>query len=100
MLVFHPAGVAHSETFDESHVASFNVEIGPEWTQRMKEFGVQLDQPAEFDGGEVATLALRMLDELSANDPESGHRSSYLGDSRRIRRRASWRRKQPAAMAQ
>src|SRR5688572_29326866 len=72
MLVFHPAGEAHSETFDESLVASFNVEIGPEWTQRMSEFGIHLDQPVEFQGGEVATMALRLLDELSANDSESG----------------------------
>ena len=72
MLVFHPAGEAHFETFDESHVASFNVEIGPEWTQRMSEFGILLDQPVEFEGGEVASLTLRMLEELRANDSESG----------------------------
>ena len=71
MLVFHPAGEAHSETFDESHVASFNVEIGPEWAQRMDEFGILLDQPVEFERGDVVTLALRMLEELSANDSES-----------------------------
>jgi len=72
MLVFHPAGESHSETFDESHVASFNVEIGPEWTRRMEEFGILLDQPVEFERGEAVTLALRMLEELSANDAESG----------------------------
>ena len=72
MLVFHPAGESHSETFGESHVASFNVEIGPEWTRRMDEFGILLNQPVEFEGGEVVTLALRMLEELSANDSESG----------------------------
>jgi AraC family transcriptional regulator len=71
MLVFHPAGEAHTETFDESHVDSFNVEIGPEWTRRMKEFGILLDQPVEFKGGERVTLAHRMLEELSANDSES-----------------------------
>ena len=53
-------------------VASFNVEIGPEWTQRMNEFGILLDQPVEFDRGEVVALAVRMLEELSANDSESG----------------------------
>ena len=72
MLVFHPAGESHSETFDESHVASFNVEIGPKWTRRMDEFGIVLDQPVEFERGEVVTLALRMLEELSANDSECG----------------------------
>ena len=71
MLVFHPAGESHSETFDESHVASFNVEIGPEWTRRMDEFGILLDQPVEVESGEVVTLALRMLDELIGNDAES-----------------------------
>jgi AraC family transcriptional regulator len=72
MLVFHPAGEAHTETFDESHVDSFNVEIGPEWTKRMNEFGILLDRPVEFNGSEIVTLALRMLGELSANDSESG----------------------------
>jgi AraC family transcriptional regulator len=71
MLVFHPAGESHTETFDESHVDSFNVEIGPEWTRRMNEFGILLDRPAEFDGGEIVNLAIRMLGELSANDSES-----------------------------
>jgi AraC family transcriptional regulator len=71
MLVFHPAGESHSETFDESHVASLNVEIGPKWTRRMDEFGILLDQPVEFERGEVVTLALRMLEELRANDSES-----------------------------
>ena len=72
MLVFHPAGEAHTESFDASHVDSFNVEIGPEWTLRMNEFGILLDQPVEFQGGEVVTLARRMLAELNANDSESG----------------------------
>jgi AraC family transcriptional regulator len=72
MLVFHPAGEAHTEAFGESHVDSFNVEIGPEWTQRMKEFGILLDQPVEFAVGEAAGLAHRMLGELNANDSESG----------------------------
>jgi AraC family transcriptional regulator len=71
MLVFHPAGETHSETFDESRVASFNVEIGPEWTQRMNEFGILLDRPVEFDRGDVVALAVRMLEELSATDSES-----------------------------
>ena len=71
MLVFHPAGEAHTETFDESHVDSFNVEIGPEWTQRMNEFGLLLDRPLQFEGGEAVTLAVRMLQELRTNDSES-----------------------------
>jgi AraC family transcriptional regulator len=72
MLVFHPAGEAHTETFDEAHVDSFNVEIGPEWTQRMNEFGILLDRPVEFQGGDAVNLAQRMLVELSANDSASG----------------------------
>jgi AraC family transcriptional regulator len=71
MLVFHPAGESHSETFDDSHVASFNVEIGPEWIRRMGEFGVPLDHPVEFEGGEVVPLAFRMAEELRANDAEA-----------------------------
>src|SRR5262245_18550751 len=71
MLVFHPAGESHSETFDESQVASFNVEIGPEWIRRLGEFGTPLDQPVEFESGEVVTLAFRMAEELNSNDAEA-----------------------------
>jgi AraC family transcriptional regulator len=71
MLVFHPAGESHSETFDDSQVASFNVEIGPEWIRRMGEFGALLDHPVEFESGEVVALAFRMAAELSAHDAEA-----------------------------
>jgi len=71
MLVFHPPGEHHSETFGDSPVESFNVEIGPAWVDRIYEVGGRLDQPAEFRGGEVAALGRRLFREFRRNDADS-----------------------------
>lgn len=70
-LAFHPPGEPHAETFGPSAVASFNVEIGAGWLARMREAGGLLDQPAEFQGGAIATLGLRLFREFSRCDAES-----------------------------
>jgi AraC family transcriptional regulator len=70
-LVFHPPGEPHAQTFSGSPVASFNVEIGNEWLQRAAEWSGHLDQPAEFHGGEVATLGLKLFHEFARNDKDS-----------------------------
>src|ERR1035438_9688454 len=70
-LVFHPPGEPHAQTFFNSPVASFNVEIGSEWLQRAAEWSGHLDQPAEFHGGEVAALGLRLFQEFARDDSES-----------------------------
>jgi AraC family transcriptional regulator len=70
-LVFHPPGEPHAQTFSGSPVASFNVEIGSEWLQRAEEWSGHLDQPAEFQGGEVAALGLKLFHEFVRNDKDS-----------------------------
>jgi len=71
MVVYHPAGEPHCQEMHGCDVASFNVEIGPSWQQRMNELGIPGDQPVEFDGGPPEALALRMLDELDHDDAGS-----------------------------
>lgn len=70
-LVFHPPGEPHTEAFGNCAVASFNVEIGPEWLYRIREIGGVLDQPVEFHAGETARLGLRLLAELRHWDADS-----------------------------
>lgn len=39
MLVFHPPGESHSQSFGDEPVASFNIELGAEWLDRLGELG-------------------------------------------------------------
>jgi AraC family transcriptional regulator len=71
MVVYHPAGEHHCQNMHGCDVASFNVEIGPSWQQRMNEIGMVADQPVQFDGGPAQELAARMLSELSHDDSDS-----------------------------
>lgn len=71
MLAFHPPGEPHAEAFGDRLVASFNVEIGPEWLYRMHEIGGVLDQPVEFHDGETARLGFRLFAELRRADAAS-----------------------------
>jgi AraC family transcriptional regulator len=70
-LAFHPPGEPHAETFARCPVSSFNVEIGAEWLFRTSEFAGPLDQPAEFHGGEVASLGVRLFREFTREEPDS-----------------------------
>lgn len=68
-LAYHPPGEPHAQAFFGRPVASFNVEIGTEWLDRIREVTGPLDQPAEFHGGEVAALGLRLYDEFENPEP-------------------------------
>ncbi len=61
-LVFHPAGESHRQKFSGSPVASFNVEIGGDWLRS------NLDQPAEFHGGSIADLGMKLFGEFQHGD--------------------------------
>jgi AraC family transcriptional regulator len=71
MIAFHPAGEQHAEAFGGSPVASFNVELGPEWLYRVREAGGVLDQPGEFHDPQTVRLAFRLFAELRRFDPAS-----------------------------
>ena len=71
MLVYHPPGEQHSETLGSMAVASFNVELGPEWLCGRREDGASLDQPVELTGGPAIPLAIRLFEELRHDDRDS-----------------------------
>jgi AraC family transcriptional regulator len=61
-LVFHPPGESHAQQFSGSPVASFNVEIASDWLLS------HLDQPAEFHGGPVVALGMKLFHEFQRDD--------------------------------
>jgi len=71
MLVFHPAGERHSQIFRDRAVSSFNVELGPQWLDRMREWGAPLDQPIQFSGGQAVKLGFRLFRECWHQDLEA-----------------------------
>jgi AraC family transcriptional regulator len=70
-LAYHPPGEPHAQTIAGCPVASFNVEIGAELLYRASEMTGPLDQPAEFHGGEIASLGLRLFHEFARKDTAS-----------------------------
>lgn len=67
-LAFHPRHEIHSESFHDSHVLSFNIEVGAAWLERVGPYSNVLETPAEFQGGKVAALALRLYNEFRLMD--------------------------------
>jgi AraC family transcriptional regulator len=70
-LVIHPPGEVHSEQFHDTEGRSFNIEVTPPLLERVREFSGILDQPAEFQGGPLASLAVRMYTEFQTTDEVS-----------------------------
>jgi AraC family transcriptional regulator len=70
-LVYHPPGEVHSEKHGPTGVRALNVELEGEWLGQMLDAVGPLDQPAEFRGGPVAALAVRLVDESRRSDLDS-----------------------------
>lgn len=70
-LAFHPPDEKHSETFHNLEARSFNIEIGPRWTERIREHSRILDSPSEFQGGTLASLAMKLYNEFYSRDAVS-----------------------------
>jgi AraC family transcriptional regulator len=70
-LAFHPPGESHVQQFHQAPVRSFNLELTARSRQRLAELGATLLSPAEYQGGLVVSLVLRLhrefhlMDELS-----------------------------------
>lgn len=71
VVAYHPPGEQHAEAMGGCTVASFNVELGPEWLYRMRDGGVLPDQAVELQGGEVAALGRRLFVEMRRSDAAS-----------------------------
>jgi AraC family transcriptional regulator len=67
-VAFHPPGEEHSEHFQGEESRSFNVEVAPAWLQRVREVSPVLDRPADFQGGALAFLAVKLYREFQEAD--------------------------------
>ncbi len=67
-LVFHPRGESHSVVFHQTNVRIFRVEPDEHWLRRMQSFQPLFDEPAEFNGGLLAFLMMRLYGEIQRND--------------------------------
>src|SRR5204863_450007 len=67
-VAFHPPGEEHSEHFRGEESRSFNVEVAPAWLQRVREVSPVLDRPADFQGGALAFLAVKLYREFQEAD--------------------------------
>jgi AraC family transcriptional regulator len=68
--IFHPRGEAHSVAFHNSRARIFRIEITAEW--RASQYVKLPHEPAESDGGTLASLVLRLHNEFRLRDSWSG----------------------------
>jgi AraC family transcriptional regulator len=66
--VFHPPAECHSVTFHNSRVRIFRIEITGEWCNHVGQYVKLPGEPAESDGGPLASLALRLHNEFRSRD--------------------------------
>jgi AraC family transcriptional regulator len=67
-VTFHPAGESHSDFFYRTGGRIFSVEVDPAWVERVGEISSLLDDSADFHGGALAALIIRMYNELHNPD--------------------------------
>jgi AraC family transcriptional regulator len=70
-LAFHPSEEGHSEQFHDESVRSFNVEVQPSYTQRVRQHSSILDRPAAFQGGSLCWLGTKLYREFVYKDSVS-----------------------------
>lgn len=70
--VFHPRAESHSVAFNNSRVRIFRIEMTGEWRERAGQYVKVPDEPAQSDGGRLASLALRLHNEFRSRDSWSG----------------------------
>lgn len=66
--VFHPPGESHSVAFHNSDVRVFRIELAEGARARIQDYASVPDEPAEFQGGLLASLALRLYNEYRNRD--------------------------------
>jgi AraC family transcriptional regulator len=70
-VAFHPPEELHAQQMHHAEVWSFNVEISPAWLREVRRQTPTLDGPADFQGGPLAGLALRLYQEFRHADGQS-----------------------------
>ncbi|HZG42675.1 MAG TPA: AraC family transcriptional regulator [Longimicrobium sp.] len=70
-LIFHPSNSAHSNRFDGAGGICFNIQFGPDWTDRLKDSGLRAMSWGPLPGA-AASLAGRVRREAWNSDALSG----------------------------
>jgi AraC family transcriptional regulator len=70
-LAFHPPEEVHAQHFHDGETRSFNIELTPAWLRRVSEQAPVLTRPAEFHGGLVSGLGVRLYREFQLMDAVS-----------------------------
>src|SRR5262249_39538092 len=70
-LAFHPPGESHVQQFHQAPVRSFNLELTAHGRQRLAEVEARLQSPAEYQGGLLLSLVLRLHREFHLMDEAS-----------------------------
>ena len=66
--VFHPPGESHSVAFHNTDVRVFRIELGESSHERIQDYASFPDETVEFQGGLLASLALRLYNEYRNRD--------------------------------
>jgi AraC family transcriptional regulator len=70
-LFFHPGDYSHSNC-QHAEGRCFNIELAPRWLEQVRDYGLTLDDPIDFQADRQAGIAARLYDELHAADAASG----------------------------
>jgi AraC family transcriptional regulator len=70
-LAFHPPAEVHAEHVHAAGVRSFNIEVAAPWLHRLGNLRGVLASPADFRGGTLVALALRIHREFQLLDEAS-----------------------------
>lgn len=70
-LLFHPSGEVHANRFHNVGGRVLSIEVDPKRLQSIREFSKILDNPAEFHGGQLAWLTMRLYREFRGMDETS-----------------------------
>jgi len=70
-LAFHPQGEIHSQHFHNVGVHSFNVEVERDYEERVRQYSAILDYSADFHGGFLAWLGIKLFNEFRQMDKVS-----------------------------
>lgn len=67
-LLFYPGGEAHTECFHNLRTRCFVIDVNPSWLKRIIQGPSLISQPANFHGGKIPGLALKVYQEFRAMD--------------------------------
>jgi AraC family transcriptional regulator len=70
-VVFHPPGEVHANQFLKRGGKLFRLSLDHQWLARVREHSSALRNPADFNGGSLAWLAIRLHEEFLRTDSVS-----------------------------